>query len=103
MIVIGRHQSDAVAEANTFGALRAGGEKYLRSRRVRVLLEEMVLDLPDVVDAEPVGELDLVERLLVEPQLRILGPRLRQLMLVEKSEFHRQAPAGGRRSVRRSS
>src|SRR5882757_1324780 len=52
----------------------------------------MVLDLPDMVDAEPVGELDLIERLLIEPQLRILGPGLRQLMLVEKSEFHRGAP-----------
>ena len=52
-----------------------------------------MLDLPDVVDAEPVGELDLVERLLVKPQLRILGPGLRQLMLVEKSEFHRWCSA----------
>jgi hypothetical protein len=36
---------------------------------VRVLLEEVVLDLPRVVDAEAVGELDLVERLLEEALL----------------------------------
>ena len=59
---------------------------------MRVFLEEMVLDLPDVVDADPVGELDLVERLLIEPPLGIVVPgaarRLRQLMLVEQAEFH---------------
>ena len=41
-----------------------GGEEHLGRARVRVLLEEVVLDLPDVVDAEPVGELDLLERVL---------------------------------------
>jgi hypothetical protein len=30
---------------------------------VRVLLEEVVLDLPDVIDPRPVGQLDLLERL----------------------------------------
>jgi len=35
----------------------------------------MVLDLPDVVDAESVGELDLVERVLIEKQLGNPGPR----------------------------
>jgi hypothetical protein len=56
---------------------------------VRILLEKVMLDLPDVVDAEPIGELNLVERLLVETQLGLLTSRLRQLMLVEQSEFHR--------------
>ena len=49
-----------------------------------------MLDFPDIVDAETIGELDLVERLLIKPQLGIFGPGLRQLMLVEKSEFHRR-------------
>ena len=56
---------------------------------MRILLEKVMLDLPDVVDAEPVSELDLVERLLIETQFGLLAPRLRQLMLVEQSEFHR--------------
>ena len=63
MIVVGRHQRDAVAEPDLLGALRAGGEKNFGCRGVRILLEEMVLDLPDIIDAEPIGELDLIERL----------------------------------------
>ena len=52
------------------GALRARGQEHLRRARVRVLLEEVVLDLPDVVDAQPVGELDLLERLVDQLLLR---------------------------------
>ena len=63
-------------------------EKHLRRRGMRIFLEEVVLDLPDVIDAEPVGEFDLFERILVEPQLGILVPGLRQLMLVKEAEFH---------------
>jgi hypothetical protein len=48
----------------------------------------MVLDLPDVVDPQTIGELDLVERLLIKPQLGLFAPGLRQLVLVEQSEFH---------------
>ena len=57
-------------------------------RGVRVLLEEVVLDLPGVVDAEPVGQLHLVERLLEQPELGALEPWPRQLMLVEDTELH---------------
>src|SRR5258708_8216348 len=59
---------------------------------MRVFLEEMVLDLPDVIEAEPVGELDLIERVLIKPALGIVIPRtageLRQLVFVEQTEFH---------------
>src|SRR5262249_13314965 len=60
---------------------------------MRVFFKKMVLDLPDVIDAEPVGELDLVESLLVKAQLGILAPGLRQLVLVKKSEFHLPRPS----------
>ena len=40
---------------------------------MRVLLEEVVLDLPDDVEAEPVGELDLVERVLDQLELAALS------------------------------
>src|SRR5262249_11687901 len=92
VVVFGRHQGDAVAEADLLRALRAGGEEHLGSGGGRIFLEEMVLDLPDIVDAELVGELDLVERLLVQALLRILGPGLRQLVLIEKPEFHPRVP-----------
>jgi hypothetical protein len=36
---------------------------------VAVLLEEVVLDEPEAVDADPVGELALLERLLEDPPL----------------------------------
>ena len=55
---------------------------------MRIFLEEMVLDLPGVVDAELVGEFDLIERLLEQPVLVALVPRPRQLVLVENAELH---------------
>jgi hypothetical protein len=39
---------------------------------VRIFLEKMVLDFPGVVDAELVGEFDLIERLLKQPVARRL-------------------------------
>ena len=51
-----------------------GGEEHLGRGRVGVLLEEVVLDLPDVLDAELVGELHLVEGVLDE-----LGARCRSV------------------------
>ncbi len=47
-----------------------------------------MLDLPHVVDAKPVAELDLRQCILDQPVLGILAPGLRQLMLVEHAEFH---------------
>ena len=52
-----------------------GGEEHLGRRGVRVLLEEVVLDLPHVLDAELVGELDLLERVLDQLRARCRRPR----------------------------
>ena len=60
--VIRRQLDDAVAEPNVLRALARGGEEDLRGRRVRILLEEVVFDLPRVVEAQFVGEFDLIER-----------------------------------------
>ena len=38
------------------------------------VVEEMMLDLPDVVDTGPVSELHLFERFLVEPPLSVIVP-----------------------------
>jgi hypothetical protein len=70
-----------VAEPDVLGALRAGGEENLGRGRVRIFFQEMMLDFPGVVDAEFVGELDLVERLLQQPVLGAVIPRSRQLVL----------------------
>ena len=54
--MVGGQLEDAVAQADVLGALAGGGEEDLRRRGVRVFLQEVVLDLPGVVVAEPVGE-----------------------------------------------
>ena len=87
--MVGGELADAVAEADLLGALAGGGEEELRRRRVGVFLEEVMLDLPRVVVAALVGELDLLERVLVERQLVVRTPGPRQLQLVENAEFHR--------------
>ena len=66
---------DAVSEADPLGALRRGGEEQLRGARVRVLLEEVVLDDPHAVDPDPVGELDLLEGFVNDPPLVAVVPR----------------------------
>ena len=52
-----------------------------------------MLHLPGVVDAEPVGQLHLVQRVLEQALLGALGPRARELMLVEDAELHLVPPA----------
>ena len=47
---------------------------------------------PGVVVAEPVGGLELRQRVLVEPELVAVFPRARQLQLVKDAEFHDVAP-----------
>ena len=59
---------------------------------MRVLLEEMVLDHPNVVVVEPVGQLDLLQGILKEIVLARGRPRPRQLMLIENAEFHSEGP-----------
>ena len=49
-----------------------------------------MLDLPSVVVAQPVGQLDLAQGILIEPVLVALFPGARQLQLVEDSELHGQ-------------
>jgi hypothetical protein len=56
---------------------------------VRVLLEEVVLDLPGVVDPQAVGQLDLVEGVLEQAQLAAGFSRPRKLVFIENAEFHR--------------
>ena len=66
MVIAGRRLNDAVAETDVLRPLAARTEEHLRSRGVAVLLEEVVLDLPHDVEAEPVGQLDLLKGILHE-------------------------------------
>src|SRR5439155_13954802 len=109
-IVVGRHECDPVGEPDAPRTLARRGEENLRRGGVRVLLEEVVLDLPREVDAEAVGELHLGERLLVEPMLVAILPGTGNLVLVEDAESHDVASldlrgshvkwSGGRRAPR---
>ena len=77
--VVGRQLDDAVPEANVLRSLTGGGEKHLGRRGMGVLLKEVMLHFPRVVVAEPIGQLYLVQRILNEPILAILGPWPRKL------------------------
>jgi hypothetical protein len=79
---------NAVAEPDLLGALAGRGEERFRRGRVGIFLEEMMFHHPGVVITEPVGGLELRQRVLVEPKLVALFPRARQLQLVKDAEFH---------------
>src|SRR5581483_174739 len=66
----------------------AGRQKNLRRGRMRILLEEVMLDFPHMVDAELVGELDLIEGVLEKLELGAGRPRAGELMFIEGAEFH---------------
>ena len=90
-----RHERDAEPEADLLGALRERADDDLGRGRVRSPLAEVVLDVPCGVEAQLVGELDLLERLLVGLLLRLSlaprvgpGPGLGDVDLVEHVEFH---------------
>src|SRR5437588_3235942 len=87
-----RCSTDGILGGDRDCAAAVGADDRRRGVAAEGFLEEVVLDFPDIVDAKPVGEFDLIERLLITPQLGILGPGLRQLMLVEKPEFHPWRP-----------
>ena len=90
--LVGGELHDAVAEADALGALARRGEEHLGRRAMGIFLEEMMLDRPDIVVAELVGELDLGQRILQQRIFAGLAPRARQLMLVEDAEFHPALP-----------
>src|SRR5579885_2241561 len=109
LIDVGRHLHDSMADAHVFGAGGAGGQEDLRSRRVRILLEEVMLRRPHVVIAVSIGEFDLLERVLEEPMLRIGSPGTWKLMFIEAADLHLDArpfaavpagPFGGMNLVR---
>src|SRR5258708_21645773 len=88
MIVPRWQQCNSVTEPNLLRPLTRRGQEDLRRRRMRILLEEVMLDFPHMIDAELVRELNLIERVLEQLQLRALFPMPRQLMLIKSSQLH---------------
>src|SRR2546423_1110875 len=62
-----------MTQADATRALARRGQEDLGRRGVAVLLQEVVLDLPAVVEAEAVGDLDLLKRGRQQPALGV-GP-----------------------------
>src|SRR5271169_3141662 len=93
--MIGGELENAVAEPDVLGALARGGEKGFRRGRVRIFFEEVMFHHPGIVVAEPIGGLQLRQRVLVELELVAGLPRARQLQLIEDAEFHDASPATG--------
>ena len=89
--VIRGELDDAVAEPDAARPLAGRAQEDLGCRRVRVLLEEVVLDHPGVVIAQAIGQLDLSQGVLKDLVLAAGRPRPRQLVLVEDAESHRRA------------
>src|ERR1700730_8784485 len=81
-----------MAQPDALGALAGGAEEDFGRGGVRVLFQEVMLDLPGVVVAQPVGELDLGQRILQQLVLALGTPRPRELVLVEDAEFHGSVP-----------
>ena len=72
-----------MADMDLLGASGGGGKEHLRGGVMRILLQEMMLIGPDIVEAKPVGDLYLRQRVLDQPVFGVLRPRTRQLQLVD--------------------
>src|SRR5712692_2092580 len=62
IVELEREEPYAVGDSDVPGALADRAIEDLGRGAVRVLFEEMMLDLPDVVDSDAVGEFDLCQR-----------------------------------------
>jgi hypothetical protein len=100
VVVLRDDLADAVAQPDPRRAGGRRGEEHLRRGRVRVLVEEVVLDLPRIIEAEPIGELDLIEGIAQETELVVVAPRLGKLVLVEDAELHDSSSAEPSRPLR---
>src|SRR5262245_39918942 len=81
-------QPHAVSDTEVLRPRRDRAVEHLRVRAVRELLEEVVLDGPEAMPAELVGEHRLLERVLVCAPLAALVPWAGDGNLVEQGELH---------------
>ncbi len=81
-----------MADADLLGPRRDRAVEDARGGGEGVLVEEVVLDGPDGVEAEPVGQLDLLERVVERGHRAVLSPGPRDGQLVHQGELHQRAP-----------
>src|SRR5207302_1952299 len=94
MVELRHAHDDAEPDPDPLRHHRARRQEQLRRGTVGVFLQEVVLDRPHLIESELVGELHLLERVVVDGPLRLTGPRTRHGELVEESEFHERAFLG---------
>ena len=100
VVELGDADHDAVPDADVLGLHGAGGEEQLGRGAVRVLLEEVVLDRPHLVEAQLVGQAHLLERVHVDRALALAVPGTGHGQLVEDAELHRLEPPDVKMGVR---
>ena len=92
VVELGDADDDAMAEPHRLGFHYTRREKDLGGGTVAVLLEEVMLDRPHLIEPELRGELDLLESVVVHGLLSLAVPRTRHGQLVENAEFHPFTP-----------
>ena len=86
--IVERQHGRAGAEPDALGARREIGEERVVGREQPAVPHEMVLDDPGVVDADPVGEFDLLDDAAI---VRLRVAHRRQIgRQIEQPEFHRR-------------
>ena len=95
MVELGHADDDAVADADLLGLHGGGGEEELGRGAVGVFLEEVVLDGPDGVEADFVGDADLFEAAVVDLVLDVVLPGAGDGDFVEDAEAHAVTPTAG--------
>jgi len=92
--VVVRQDVDAEADPDSFCDLAQGAEDDLGARRAGEPGQEVVLDEPEGVEADLVGQRALLERLLVQAVPVNAGTFEGALHLVEKAKLHRRTSLG---------
>ncbi len=77
-----------MAEPDPAGPLAGGAQKHFGRGRMRIFFQKMMFHKPEVVDAEPVGKLHLLQGVGEQPLLVAECPGPGELVLVEDPESH---------------
>src|ERR1700722_7121741 len=88
MIELGHAHYDAVADAHLPGLHRARGQEQLGRGAMRIFFEEVMLDGPHRIEAERIGESDLLEAVVVHVFFGFAPPWSRYRDFIEEAEFH---------------
>jgi len=92
MVELGHADHDAVADLDALGEHGTGGQEQFGRGAVRVFFEEMMLDRPHVIEDQLVGQLYLLEAVVVDGALLLRRPGTRNRDLVEQAELHSGTP-----------